>query len=208
MLDQPKKRKPGRPKLQNSETKINILRTASFLFMEIGYDSVSLELVAKQCGVTKASVYYYFSNKASLFTACLTYVLGIAYQSTMVILQESIPLKEKLTKIAFRQMSNAHLDFESMMRDASKELDEAQVADIRQAEGKLEEALVHAFQEAIEQGEVTSQHSPIILAHLFTSILTMKNHLSLRPLPLAQLVEETMNVFWQGAAGEERCKQQ
>jgi len=200
MQDQPKKRKPGRPKLQNSETKINILRTASFLFMEIGYENVSLELVAKQCGITKASVYYYFNNKASLFTACLTYVLGIAHKSTMVILQEDGSLKEKLTKIAFRQMSNAHLDFESMMRDASKELDEQQITEIRQAEGKLEEALITAFQQAIDQGEASSKHSPVILAHLFTAILTMKNHLSLRPIPLDQLVEETISVLWQGAA--------
>lgn len=202
-MKQPVKRKPGRPRQQNSETKANILRTAAFLFMEIGYDSVSLELVAKRCNVTKATVYYYYSNKAALFTACLTTVLGIAYQSTLNILQESISLKEKLTKIALKQMSNTHLDFESMMRDAAKELNEEQIKEIRQSEAQLQAALIDAFQQAIEHGEVSRKHRPTLLAHLFTSLLTMKNHLSLQTIPLEQLVSESIEIFWQGAMQHE-----
>lgn len=196
---QPAKRKPGRPKLQHSETKENILRTAAFLFMEIGYDSVSLELAAKRCGVTKASVYYYYSNKATLFTECLSYVLDIAYQSTKTILQEPLPLKAQLKKIAFKQMSNAHLDFESLMRDASKELNEQQSKQIRDAEARLQEVLTDAFQQAIERGEVSAAHRPLILAHLFISLLTMKNHLNLQTMPLEEIVEQAIELFWQGA---------
>lgn len=202
---QPAKRKPGRPKLQHSETKINILRTAAFLFMEIGYDNVSLELVAKRCGVTKASVYYYYSNKAALFTACLTYVMEIAHKSTLLILQEPISFKEQLTKIALKQMSNAHLDFESMMRDAAKELTEEQSKQIREAEAMLHGILMDAFQQAIERGELAAKHRPLILAHLFASLLTMKNHLSLKTMVLEDLVTEAIDIFWQGAVQHEQA---
>lgn len=202
---QPEKRKPGRPKLQHSETKINILRTAAFLFMEIGYDNVSLELVAKRCGVTKASVYYYYSNKAALFTACLTYVMDVAHKSTLLIFQEPISFKEQLTKIALKQMSNAHLDFESMMRDASKELTEEQSKQIRGAEAALHGILIDAFQQAIERGELSAKHRPIMLAHLFTSLLTMKNHLNLKTMPLEDLVAEAIDIFWQGAVQHEQA---
>jgi len=195
----PPKRKPGRPRLEQSETKINILRTASMLFMEIGYDKVSLELVAKQSSITKASVYYYFSNKSTLFTECLIYVMGIAYQATVKILSSPIPLKEQLEQIACKQMSNAHLDFETMMRDAAKDLDEEQTKQIREAEGKLEQALIQAFEEAIARGEIGRKHEPIILAHLFTAILTMKNHFNLKPIPLKEIVAQTIDIFWEGA---------
>ncbi|HIW33430.1 MAG TPA: TetR/AcrR family transcriptional regulator, partial [Candidatus Paenibacillus intestinavium] len=116
------KRKPGRPKLEKSPTKMSILRTGAFLFMEVGYEKVSLESVAKACGITKASVYYYFNNKSELFTECLIAVMTIAHSATVTILSEQISLKDKLIKIAIRQMSNANLDFESMMRDATSEL--------------------------------------------------------------------------------------
>lgn len=198
-MNQQPKRKPGRPRLEQSETKINILRTSSMLFMEIGYDKVSLELVAKKCSITKASVYYYFSNKSNLFTECLTYVMGIAYNATSTILKSSIPLKQRLEQIAFKQMSNSHLDFETMMRDAAKDLDEDQTRQIREAEGKLEQALIEAFEEAIERGEINPKHQPIILAHLFTAILTMKNHLNLKPIPLEDIVAQTIDIFWEGA---------
>lgn len=199
-MKQPQKRRPGRPRLENSETKINILRTASMLFMEIGYDKVSLELVAKKSSITKASVYYYFNNKSTLFTECLTYVMGIAFKATETILGSPLPLKEQLKQIALKQMSNAHLDFETMMRDAAKDLDEEQTARIRAAEGKLEQALIGAFKEAIARGEVRSSHQPIVLAHLFTAILTMKNHLNLKPIPLEDMVSQTIDIFWEGAA--------
>ncbi|MFC6331045.1 TetR/AcrR family transcriptional regulator [Paenibacillus septentrionalis] len=203
---QPTKRKPGRPKLEQSETKINILRTASYLFMEIGYDKVSLELVAQKCGITKASVYYYFSNKSTLFTECLSYVMHIAYTATISILQKPIPLKERLTEIAFKQMSNAHLDFETMMRDAAKDLSEEQIQQIRDAEGKLEQALIEAFEQAIERGEINAVHQPLLLAHLFTAILTMKNHLKLKALPLQEMVEQTIHIFWEGAMQKSASK--
>lgn len=206
MMKQPQKRKPGRPKLEQSETKINILRTASMLFMEIGYDKVSLELVAKQSNITKASVYYYFSNKSTLFTECLIYVMNIAYKATTTILESTLPLKERLKKIAFKQMSNAHLDFETMMRDAAKDLDEEQTKQIREAEGKLEQALVKAFEEAITSGEINRSHQPIILAHLFTAILTMKNHFNLKSIPLEDIVSQTIDIFWDGAMQQPSSK--
>lgn len=205
-MKQPAKRKPGRPKLEQSETKITILRTASFLFLEIGYEKVSLELVAQKCGITKASVYYYFSNKSTLFTECLSYVMNNAYTATISILQKPLPLKERLSEIAFKQMSNAHLDFETMMRDASKDLSEEQAKQIRDAEGKLEQALIDAFEQAIERGEINAEHQPLILTHLFTAILTMKNHLKLKSLPLEEMVKQTIHIFWEGAMQQHKSK--
>ena len=59
-------RTPGRPRANTQDLPLEqtILYTASRLFMEQGYEPVSLMQIAKACGVTKASVYYYFSNKA------------------------------------------------------------------------------------------------------------------------------------------------
>lgn len=201
--EQPK-RKPGRPKAALSKTKLLILRTGATLFMEVGYDKVSLESVAKACGITKASVYYYFNNKSELFTACLVTVMNIAHKATEQILAEPLTLKEKLYKIAFKQMSNANLDFESMMRDASIELSKEQSALIRSAEKQLSDIMLNAFKQSIESGEITSSHQPVMLAHAFIALLTMKNHLNLRQqdMPLEQLVEEIIEIVWVGIQKE------
>ncbi|HIW32668.1 MAG TPA: TetR/AcrR family transcriptional regulator, partial [Candidatus Paenibacillus intestinavium] len=187
-----------------SPTKMSILRTGAFLFMEVGYEKVSLESVAKACGITKASVYYYFNNKSELFTECLVAVMTIAHSATVTILSEPIPLKDKLIKIAIRQMSNANLDFESMMRDATSELSDEQTINIRKAEKKLHDVIHDAFQKAIDSREIANQHSPIILAHTFVALLTMKNHLNLKQqnIPVEKLVEQMIDILWTGIQKE------
>ncbi|MCR8656385.1 TetR/AcrR family transcriptional regulator [Paenibacillus endoradicis] len=198
------KRKPGRPKVEQSPTKMSILRTGAFLFMEVGYEKVSLESVAKACGITKASVYYYFNNKSELFTECLVAVMTIAHNATAKILNEDMPLKDKLIKIAIRQMSNAHLDFESMMRDAAVELSDEQTENIRKAEKKLHDIVHDAFQDGIVSGEITNHHSPVVLAHTFVALLTMKNHLNLKQqqIPVEQLVAQMIEILWTGIQKE------
>jgi len=198
--EQSPKRKPGRPKTELSTTKMNILRTAAFLFMEIGYEKVSLDSVAKACQITKASVYYYYHNKSILFTSCITYVLSIAYQSTAKIFSSPLPLQEQLTEIAIKQMNNAHMDFESMMRDASIDLSEEQIVEIRDAEQKLHILLSDVFAKAIREGIINDKHEPHILAHAYTALLTVKNHkgLSTYEPHIDALATKLVYLFWSG----------
>ncbi|KXG08961.1 hypothetical protein AT864_02869 [Anoxybacillus sp. P3H1B] len=182
------KRKPGRPKAtESSQTMIQILRTASALFMEYGFEKVSLETVAKTCGLTKASVYYYFSNKSMLFTKCLLFVLKVAHDQTVAIMNGPGTLQERLREVAIRYMQNTYVDFETMMREASSELSEEQTAEIRNAERKLHEVLEHAFQKAMEKEEIVP-YDPFLLSHLFVAMLTVRNRQEV--MNKRQMVEE------------------
>jgi AcrR family transcriptional regulator len=51
------------------DTRDRILDTALDLFIEKGYDAVSLREIAEQVGVTKAALYYHFSSKEDIFRA-------------------------------------------------------------------------------------------------------------------------------------------
>ena len=44
-----------------------ILAIAETLFMEQGYNAVSIRDIAKRCEVTNAALYYHFTSKAMLF---------------------------------------------------------------------------------------------------------------------------------------------
>src|SRR5690606_19697084 len=106
-------------------------------FMEQGYAKVTLISVAEACGVTKASVYYYFHNKAALFTECILFVLHNVYNLTENIIRGPGSLQERMQEVAARHMSNAHVEFETMMRDAAPDLTEEQIANIRDGEHAL-----------------------------------------------------------------------
>lgn len=51
------------------ETKEKILKVAERLFSEKGVDATSVDLIANEAGVNKASIYYHFKSKDSLISA-------------------------------------------------------------------------------------------------------------------------------------------
>lgn len=56
---------------QAAETRRNILQAAENLFLEKGYDNVSLEEVAATVGVSRGAVHWHFKNKEGvLFALC------------------------------------------------------------------------------------------------------------------------------------------
>lgn len=57
---------------KNAQQKRNtILRTAEKLFLEQGYGITSMDKIAEKAGITKQTVYRYFSSKENLFVAVM-----------------------------------------------------------------------------------------------------------------------------------------
>jgi AcrR family transcriptional regulator len=196
------KRKPGRPKASESPgTMTQLLRTASFLFMEHGYEKVSLETVAQSCGVTKASVYYYFSNKAVLFTEALLFVLKMAYNQTATVMDGPGTLRERLQEVARRHMRNQHVDFETMMREATAELTEEQIRTVRDREADIHRLLERVFAKAMDEGEL-KRSDPLLLSHAFVAMMTVRNRNEIvnDVRTAGQAAEEIVQLIWAGIA--------
>lgn len=58
-----------RTKAQAEQTKKDILQAAEQLFLQQGYDKVSLEAIASEAGVTRGAVHWHFKNKQGLLSA-------------------------------------------------------------------------------------------------------------------------------------------
>jgi TetR/AcrR family transcriptional repressor of mexJK operon len=61
--------KAGRPK--SAEKRKQVLTSAGELFLTSGFSGCSMEMVAKQSGVSKQTVYSHFNNKEALFLAVI-----------------------------------------------------------------------------------------------------------------------------------------
>jgi AcrR family transcriptional regulator len=66
-------RPPGRPKdpERTRRRKDEILAASAIVFARRGYDATDLEEIAKELGVSKAALYYYYPSKESLFFAAV-----------------------------------------------------------------------------------------------------------------------------------------
>lgn len=51
--------------------KEEIVKIASKYFAKYGYDGVSMDMIAKKAGITKAAIYYHFKSKSELFKVVL-----------------------------------------------------------------------------------------------------------------------------------------
>lgn len=202
----PAKRSPGRPKRRQEDTPMNefILKTASTLFMEYGYEPVSLQQIAQVCGVTKASIYYHFENKAQLFTAAVTAMMQKARNASLRIMQQDKPLYDRLVELAENKLRFPHGDFETIMRDASASLAPEQLEEIRVSEDQIHDVLTVSFTEAIKNGEVRSAH-PLLMAHTLASMLMIGNReIAKEFAPSAgELAQEIVNMFWNGVGVQE-----
>lgn len=55
------------------ERRLALLLSATELFLDKGYDAVSLDDIVNHAGGSKTSIYKYFGNKEGLFTAICDY---------------------------------------------------------------------------------------------------------------------------------------
>ncbi|MFD9626641.1 TetR/AcrR family transcriptional regulator [Peribacillus muralis] len=170
------KKKPGRPKMTNDNnvTRDQILQTAAQLFMTYGYDGVSMEQVADASNVTKASVYYYFKNKATLFSIAVSSMFRRIKEQTDKLLHSSKGLKHRLYEVTFEHLKRPHIDFETLLQEASLSLTEEHIQEIRTAENEVHQALENIFKQAMENGEIVVSNS-LLLAHAFSTVTMIRN---------------------------------
>ncbi len=167
--------------------------------MAYGYEKVSMDQVAEASDVTKASVYYYFKNKATLFTVSVSSMFQRITKQTEKLLQNSNGLKHRLYEVTLDHLKRPHIDFETLLQEATSSLTEDHIHEIREAERAIHEALEDVFKQAANNGEIVVA-SPRLLAHTFSTVTMIRNKKELitelgGPEKTAQAL---VDLFWVG----------
>ena len=76
-----------------------ILEAASQLFREHGYGAVSMDQIAREAGVSKATVYAHFESKDRLFAAMIHNACRVYAEGIMPALTEMEDVRQALTQI-------------------------------------------------------------------------------------------------------------
>ncbi|MCM3444768.1 TetR/AcrR family transcriptional regulator [Metabacillus halosaccharovorans] len=195
------KRTPGRPKVK---TEMNITReristTAAHLFLTYGYESVSMQQVAEASNVTKASVYYYFKDKATLFTKAVSSMFQRITGRVEELLQSTKGLESRLYEVTLEHLKRPHIDFETLLQEAGSSLSKDHIREIRESEQDIHKALENIFKQAMENGEIVTT-SPLLLAHAFSTVTMIRNKTEL----ITELggyektAQSLVDLFWTG----------
>ncbi|WP_284200182.1 TetR/AcrR family transcriptional regulator [Alicyclobacillus sacchari] len=157
--------------------------------------------VADQAGVTKAVLYYYYASKAELFLRSLLYVMEIARQRTVAILESSEPLLSRLEKLTRTRLSiDVTLDMNVIMRGSEEILSPEQLGELRSAEERLVEVLANAFEEEMRAGSIRKA-SPEFIARAFLSLLVIGRGEMERlgaTADVQAITDEVVSLLWYG----------
>lgn len=171
-------RSPGRPRANEKDQPTDelILKAASRLFLENGFKEVSIDDVANSCGVTKATVYYYYSSKARLFTETMIHMMNRIRQRISSMLLENLPLKDRLLNVAKAHLkATLEIDLDGVMRGTKNSLSDRQIQLMRDAEDKMYESIEQAFQSAIDKEEIPEVDAKFA-AHSYIAMLRVGNY--------------------------------
>ena len=89
---------PGRPK--DLAKRAAILEAAKSLFLEHGFDGVSMDQIAALAGVSKLTVYSHFGDKDTLFIDAVEHYCDAQVPTTLFTRAPDQPLRERLCDIA------------------------------------------------------------------------------------------------------------
>ncbi len=76
------------PSINNSR-EMTILVSASVVFLKYGYHGTTLTLIAKEAGVNKTSIHYYFRSKDNLYKKILELIIDLLVKTSFEISSDS-----------------------------------------------------------------------------------------------------------------------
>jgi TetR/AcrR family transcriptional regulator len=88
------------PGARGSDTRERVLRVAEKQFAQKGYEGAHLESIAREVGVRKTALYYYFDSKAALYTAVLEQMLQAFERRMWDAMRQDLSHVEKAKQIA------------------------------------------------------------------------------------------------------------
>lgn len=204
MVSQKRGRSPGRPKVNETARPTNeqILSVATRLFLESGFQKVSIDDVAKKAGMTKATVYYYFESKGELFKEAIVALMLRVRGRIDTLLNSQLPFYTRLLEVAKAHLqATTSIDLSGFMRESHTSLTEDQVEAMKRAEEQMFQRIEQGFQEAIESGEI-AMVDPKFAAHAYINLLRVGNYKAPNgTLPFGnyeETAEKIMSLLWNG----------
>lgn len=169
---------------EKEQRKKEILDTAECLFFSRGYDDVSMDEIAHEVELNKATLYLYFKNKEALFAAIVLRGIGVLQEKYIECMDTQVPgvVKVALLGQAYYRFSKEHPDYLRLIKFYGSERfsnENPCTAEIGKGYGTCRMILRDAVQEGIDDGTIRADLDPWLISMYlmisFMSILSMED---------------------------------
>jgi AcrR family transcriptional regulator len=179
-----------------------ILRTAAQLFAVNGYEATSLDMIADQLGMHKATLYHYVDNKESILYQCLVKSFGDLDEVMKRMEDRSIPVLARLRMFVRSLALAQNNDFgRCLVLVGSRPLDLGSGGEIRQFKQRLDVTVRNLITEGIADGSVKPCHPGMFSALLFGALNWVPRwHNEDGKLSIENVADNFMDTLMQGIA--------
>ncbi|WP_321418374.1 TetR/AcrR family transcriptional regulator [uncultured Methanomethylovorans sp.] len=169
---------------EKEQRKTEIIDAAESLFFSRSYEDVSMDEIAREVELNKATIYLYFKNKETLFATIVLRGIQILKEKYTECMEKQVPgiVKVALMGQAYYQFSQEYPDYLRMIHFYGSEhfsKENPCTAEIGKGYGTCRMILRDAIQEGIDDGTIRVDLDPFLtsmyLMISFMGILSMEN---------------------------------
>ena len=169
---------------EKEQRKTGIIDAAERLFFSRNYEDVSMDDIAREVELNKATIYLYFKNKETLFATIVLRGIRILKEKYTECMEKQVPgiVKVALMGQAYYQFSQEHPDYLRMIHFYGSERfskENPYTAEIGKGYGTCRSILADAIQEGIDDGTIRADLDPFLtsmyLMISFMGILSLEH---------------------------------
>lgn len=173
-----------RKQREKEQRKTEITDAAERLFFSRSYEEVSMDEIAREVELNKATIYLYFKNKEALFAAIVLRGVQILQKKYIECMERQVPgiVKVGLMGEAYYQFSQKYPDYQRMIQFYGSDRFSKEnpcTAEIGKGYGTCRMILRAAVQEGIDDGTIRADIDPFLISMYlmisFMGILSMED---------------------------------
>lgn len=185
------------PTKRGHERCVALLVSATDLFLERGYDAVSLDDIVQHAGGSKASIYKYFGNKEGLFKAICDYRREQFFKDICIPFEHGkddlrVYLIQTLMNVKQHLMLPENVAFLRLIIEQTQRNPELALYIHEQGPKHIQIAIANALTKADEIGLIQCKQ-PIYSAQLYFGIIRNIEWCVLMGVPIRENDQETIN---------------
>lgn len=195
-----RKKSPG---VRHEDKRVAILRTSAQLFATHGFEATSLDMIADQLGMHKATLYHYINSKDEVLYQCLVKSFENLDEAIEKAHDRSIPVLDRLRQFAITLSHAQNNDFgRCLVLVGSRPLERMASSGIRAFQRRLDTTVRELITEGIASGEVKPCNPGLLSAMLFGTLNWVPQwYRQEGKLSLDEVVDSFMTLLINGIAG-------
>ncbi|WP_448335660.1 TetR/AcrR family transcriptional regulator [Bellilinea sp.] len=184
-----------------------ILHETTRLFVERGYDGVSIREIAEACNITKAALYYHFVDKERLLIEILETGLTAFHQLLEDALHNHITAQARIRAFVFSLFTRLPPENRAVIRLATQEMGKLQPELRAQFSLHYRQQFLQPLEQIFIEGQQNHELRPFppalgVWALLGMLYPFMSGESAFRPELTPQQLEQLVELFWKGVASQ------